>query len=59
MTAYLHDGEIKISTGCYIGHIDDFSKKVKEVHGENDHAKKYKKSLEFVRSVLCVDGIKK
>lgn len=35
------DGGIKVSCGCFLGRVAEFRVKVKEKHGENNHAKIY------------------
>ena len=56
MTAYLHEGKIRISTGCYLGEITDFKKQIDEKHGKNEHAAKYQHALKYVCSVLKSDS---
>lgn len=52
MTAYKHKDSIMIGTGCYLGDIKDFEKRVKETHGDNKHGQSYVAALEYVRKVL-------
>ena len=52
MTAYVHNKSIWIGTGCFLGDISEFEKKVREVHKGNDHEKAYLAALEYVRKVL-------
>ena len=35
------DGSIKVVCGCFFGNLDEFAKKVRKTHGDNDHAKVY------------------
>jgi len=50
MTAYVKDKVIQIGTGCFIGPIDEFEKRVKEVHSGNKFEKQYSDALDYVRA---------
>ena len=49
LTGYRHNDQLWIGTGCFIGPATDFEKKVKEVHGDNEHGKAYADALKFLR----------
>lgn len=49
ITGYKHKGKLFVGTGCFIGSATDFEKKVKERHGENEHAKQYTLALKYLR----------
>ena len=40
-------GQDFVATGCFSGTKKEFLKKVKETHGDNEHAKKYKAAIKF------------
>jgi len=42
--------EIKITAGCWTGTLEEFKKRVKEVHKNNDHAKHYKLACELIKA---------
>ena len=50
MTAYVKDKVIQIGTGCFIGPIDEFEKRVKEVHSGNKFEKQYSDALDYIRA---------
>ena len=45
--------EICVTCGCFRGNIDAFAEKVKETHGDNEHAKRYMAAIEFAKA--CID----
>ena len=45
--------EICVTCGCFRGNIDEFAEKVKQTHGENEHARKYMAAIEFAKT--CID----
>ena len=44
---------IGVVCGCFRGSIEAFAAKVKETHGDNDHAKRYMAAIEFAK--VCID----
>jgi acyl-[acyl carrier protein]--UDP-N-acetylglucosamine O-acyltransferase len=40
---------VHVATGCFSGSIDEFAKKVKEVHGESEHGMRYLDAIEHIR----------
>ncbi len=40
-------GQDFVATGCFFGTKKEFLKKVKETHGDNKHAKKYRAVIKF------------
>ena len=45
--------EICVTCGCFRGNIQAFAEKVKETHGENEHAKRYMAAIELAK--VCID----
>ena len=45
--------EICVTCGCFRGNINAFAEKVKETHGDNEHAKRYMAAIEFAKA--CID----
>ena len=45
--------EICVACGCFRGNIEAFAEKVKETHGENEHAKRYMAAIEMAK--VCID----
>lgn len=45
--------DICVTCGCFRGNIDAFAEKVKETHGDNEHAKRYMAAIEFAKA--CID----
>ena len=43
------DEKIIVAVGCFAGTIDEFSEKVKETHGDNEHAKAYMLAIELAK----------
>ena len=48
LVAYLTDGGIRIRAGCFFGTKKEFVAKVKETHGDNEHAQEYKAALKLI-----------
>jgi hypothetical protein len=48
-TIYHTDKGVFVSCGCFRGTLDEFTKKVEETHGDNNHARDYKALVEFVK----------
>jgi hypothetical protein len=57
ITAYRHKGTIWIGTGCFLGSIDDFTKRVKEVHRGTRHELEYLCALKYVREKFKIEEI--
>ena len=43
------DGSIKVVCGCFFGNLDEFAKKVRKTHGDNDHAKVYMLAIDMAK----------
>nr|DAG30814.1 MAG TPA: Putative transferase, nesg, ydcK, Structural Genomics.38A [Caudoviricetes sp.] len=43
------DGSIKVVCGCFFGNLDEFAKKVRKTHGDNDHAKVYILAIDMAK----------
>ena len=44
------DGKIRVMCGCFYGDIDEFAKKVRDTHGDNQHAKVYMLAIEMAKA---------
>jgi acyl-[acyl carrier protein]--UDP-N-acetylglucosamine O-acyltransferase len=40
---------VHVATGCFSGTIDEFDKRVKEVHGESEHGTAYRNVINYVK----------
>ncbi len=49
-TIYHTDKGIFVRCGCFRGSLNEFSEKVKEIHGESNHAKDYLALIDFVKA---------
>ena len=47
------DLEIGVTCGCFRGNIEAFAEKVREAHGDNEHAKRYLAAIELAK--VCID----
>jgi hypothetical protein len=52
LTVYRSGGELYAGTGCYIGPIDDFKKRVVEVHKDSIHAQRYLAAVAFAMAIF-------
>ncbi len=52
LTAYRTETGIDVTRGCYHGSLDEFAKRVKEVHGDNQHGRSYMVLIEAIRIKL-------
>jgi acetyltransferase-like isoleucine patch superfamily enzyme len=43
---------VHVATGCFSGTIDEFDKKVKEVHEESEHGMRYLKAIKYIKDQL-------
>ena len=43
------DGSINVVCGCFFGNLDEFAKKVRKTHGDNDHAKVYMLAIDMAK----------
>ena len=43
------DGVIRVTCGCFFGNLDEFAKKVRKTHGDNDHAKVYMLAIDMAK----------
>ena len=44
------DGKIRVVCGCFFGDLDEFAQKVKNTHGDNQHAKVYMLAIEMAKA---------
>ena len=51
------DGSIKVVCGCFFGNLDEFAKKVRKTHGDNDHAKVYMLRAREVRWMFGIGAM--
>ena len=49
------DEKIIVAAGCFGGTIDEFSEKVKEKHGDNEHGKAYRLAIELAKLRIDLD----
>lgn len=49
MTIFHTDKGLFVQCGCFKGTIAEFEAKVKETHGDNNHAKDYMNLIEFAK----------
>ena len=49
------DEKILVIVGCFAGTIDEFSEKVKETHGDNEHGKAYRLAIELAKLRIDLD----
>ena len=45
-------GKIIVSCGCFSGDLEQFTAKVAETHGDNQHGRAYKAAIEYVKTVM-------
>ena len=43
------DGGISVSCGCFFGTLEEFEKKVEEMHGNNKYGREYKVLIELIK----------
>lgn len=43
------DGVVRVTCGCFFGNLDEFAKKVRKTHGDNDHAKVYMLAIDMAK----------
>lgn len=43
------DGVIRVTCGCFFGNLNEFAKKVRKTHGDNDHAKVYMLAIDMAK----------
>ena len=48
-TIYNTNKGVFVTCGCFRGTLDEFTKKVEETHGDNNHARDYKALVEFAK----------
>ena len=44
------DGKIYVSCGCFLGDLEEFSDKVKQTHGDNEHGRVYMFAIEMAKA---------
>ena len=49
-TIYHTEKGVFVMCGCFRGTLDEFAKKVEEMHGDNKHARDYKALIEFAKA---------
>ena len=49
------DEKIFVIVGCFAGTIDEFERKVKETHGDNEHGKAYRLAIELAKLRIDLD----
>ena len=49
--------KINVSVGCFFGTLEQFSKKVTETHGDNEHAKCYMLAVEMAKLRIKMDDM--
>lgn len=47
-TSYLTDSGVMLRAGCFFGTMDEFSEKLTQEHGLNDHAREYTAALALI-----------
>ena len=48
-TAYITDKELYLRAGCFFGTVIEFTSKLSETHGTNEHAQEYAGALELIQ----------
>jgi hypothetical protein len=48
-TFYWNDEKEQIVRGCFVGNLEEFESKIKETHGDNEHAQDYFKWIEKIK----------
>jgi hypothetical protein len=51
-TTYWLQDQIQVVCGYYKGTLEEFEKRVKKEHGNNDHGKAYGKYIDIVRTII-------
>ena len=51
------DKVIWVTCGCFFGTLDEFVEKVKQTHGDNEHAKVYLLAVEMAKARIKTDGV--
>ena len=46
---------ISVTCGCFHGTVEDFEKKVRETHGENEHAQAYMLAINLAKLRIKID----
>lgn len=54
LMAYMTDGGIVLKAGCFTGAVDEFRAKLKQTHGENEHAREYAAALTMIEAHAAV-----
>jgi hypothetical protein len=58
LIAILNDkDELKITAGCWNGTLDEFKKRVTEVHGKTQHGKDYMAAIKLIESRFSKEAI--
>lgn len=56
LTAYRSKiGGIEVSTGCFQGTLEEFTKQVKLSHGRNQYGKEYQAAVAFIKKFFSID----
>ena len=48
LTSWKGENRVMVSTGCFLGSIDEFAKAVKDKHGETEFGKQYEDALKYI-----------
>ncbi len=47
---------MQVVCGCFSGDLDEFEKRIKEYHGDNEYAKQYFREIKIVKYLLRQEG---
>ena len=47
--AFVHNGKAYVRCGCFSGTLNDFSKRIKEIHGDSSFGKEYEAAIAFIK----------
>lgn len=48
--------ECQVSCGCFRGTLEEFVARVANVHGDNEHGKRYAQEIETVKMIFGLGG---
>ena len=51
------DKSVRVACGCFFGDLEQFAKKVKQTHGDNDHGKVYMLAIEMAKTRIDVSKV--
>ena len=55
-TTYWNEEKNQVVCGCYSNTLDEFEKKVQEIHRNNKYGKQYKKYIAIVRKIMEMEN---